>query len=347
MRRSLVAVFCFIFCFLLKGQDKPVWIESDTRSVTYSKEIFITGFAEGNINSGETAEKAVERIKTTAQNNLLESVRLNMQSHTQSSMDAVSSNNRYEETETFSNQTSKSVAAEITGMKVESYFDKTTNYIYAFAYVNKHELIGYYKSNLLMNVSQIEGLLQTANDLEVNGEKAKARRQCEAATPLFDKVRLAQDMLTAIDAKITAEDLQQKSVEQLYNTLAQMSARLAQAVLIYVENSEDLFGEKVNIIANKLKAEMAVSGCSFTEDIEKTDFKLTINAKTREGSAFNDIVFCYVDVAVELYDMHKQKTVYSDELSEKGGSSSHEKAARKAMENAVVKIINKISSWIK
>jgi hypothetical protein len=347
MRRSLVAVFCFIFCFLLKGQDKPLWLESDIRSGTYPKDIFITGFAEGNINPGETPEKAVERIKTTAQNNLLESVRLNIQSHTRSSIDAISSNNTYEETETFSNQTSKSVAAEITGMKVESYFDKKVNYVYAFAYVNKYELIGYYKSNLLMNISQIEGLLQTASDLEASGEKAKARKQCEAATPLFYKIRHAQDMLTAIDTKITAEDLQQKNVEQLYNTLTQMSARLAQAVLVYVENSEDLFGQEVDIVANKLKAEMAVSGCSFTEDVAKADFKLNINAKTREGSAFNDIVFCYVDVAVELYDMHKEKVIYSDELSEKGGSSSQEKAARKAMENAVAKIINKISNWIK
>jgi hypothetical protein len=193
----------------------------------------------------------------------------------------------------------------------------------------------------------VEGLLQTAQDLVNNSEKPKARQQCEMAKPLFDKIRLIQDSLSAISPDISTEDLQQKKVEQLYNTLTQMSAQLAQAVLVYVESSEDLFGEKVNIVANKLKAEMAVSGCSFIDDAAKADFKLTIHAKAREGSKTENIVFCFADVAVELYDTHKQKTVYSDELAEKGGSTSQDKASRKAMENAVAKIINKISNWIK
>jgi hypothetical protein len=346
MTRSLVAVLCFIFCFFLKGQDRPLWLDSDIRSMKYPKDVYLTGFAQGNINADESMENAIERIKTTAQNTLLESIRLNMQSRTHSATDAFSSNNHYEETETFSNQTLKSVAAEITGMKVESYFDKKTNHVYAFAYVNKDELIGYYKSNLSMNIGQIEGILQTANDLEANNEKAKARQQCNEVIGLFDKIRYVQDLLIAIDASSSNENLQIKKTELLYNKLTQMSARLAQAVLVYVENDEDLFEQKVNIIANKLKAEMAESGCSFIEDAKKADFKLTIHARTREGSVSNNLVFCYVDVTVELYDIHKQKAVYSDELSEKGGSNTQDKAARKAMENTVSKIINKISSWI-
>jgi hypothetical protein len=438
MRQTSLVIFFALVYLALLGQDKPLWLDNDFRSLQFPSSSFLTGYAEGNVNAGETAEKAVERIKTTAQNSLLESVRVNMKSNTQSSTTAVSAGNNYSETEMYNSQTSKSADAEITGMKVESYTDKKTNYIYAFAYANRYEVIGYYKSILSTNISQIEGLLQTAQNLETNKEKAKARQQCEITKPLFDKVRYAQDMLTAIDAKISAadlqqtkieqmyntlaqlqarldvkyelidnykgnleknitqvegllqtaqdlvnnsekpkarqqcemakplfdkiretqkslsgiapdistEDLQQKKVEQLYNTLTQMSARLAQAVLVYVESNEDLFEKKVNIVANKLKAEMAVSGCSFTDDAAKADFLLRISATTRESSVVEGIVFCHADVAVELYDTHKQKSVYGNEISQKGGSSSAEKAGHKALSDVAIKIAKELKNWV-
>jgi hypothetical protein len=438
MVKSVVTLFCFIFCFALKGQDKPVWIESDMRSAKYPKDVFITGFAQGNPNSGETVEKAIERIKTTAQSNLLESIRVSMQSQTSSSSEAISINNSYEEIESFNNHTSKDITAEITGMKVESYFNKKTNYIHAFAYANKYELIGYYKSNLTVNIGQLESFVETAQDLEASNEKAKARQQLELAKPLFDKARYAQDLLTAIDIKIAAEDLQQAKTETLYNTfsqlqarldikyekidnlknsliknitqmegylqtskdlemngekpkarqqceeaklllvkmreiqdslfaiepkitsenlqqakteqlyneITQMSARLVQATLVYVENNEDLFGKDVDIVSNKLKSELAVKGCSFVDNAEKADFLLRVKASARESSTNGNIVFCYADVAVELYDTHKQKSVYSNEVSQKGSSSSKEKAGIKALSDVVPKIAEELKTWI-
>ncbi|MDL2262351.1 hypothetical protein LJC11_02485 [Bacteroidales bacterium OttesenSCG-928-I21] len=444
MRHFLNKIFFLLFLLLcysvvLFGQESPDWLDVDIRLVRFSNKAYLTGYAEGNINTGETLEKAIERIKTTAQGNLLESIRVNMKSHTLSNIEATSIGNNYYESETFSNQIQKYTIGEIIGMKVESYFDKKTKIISAFAYVNRIEIISYYKSilsadvsqvegllqtiqnleinkeknkarqeckivkplfskirdiqgmliaiepnipnedlqhakieqyyniftqlearldikyelienfksNLSKSIIQIEGLLQTARELEISGEKPKARQQCESAQKLFITLRTIQDSLSLVEPKISANDLQQAKTEQIYNDLTQMSARLSQATLIYVESNEDLFDQKVNIVANKLKAELAVNGCSFTEDTANSDFTLRINAKTRESSTSNNIVFCYVDIVVELYDNNKQKTVFNDELAEKGGSSSLEKAARKAMENAVPKIINKISNWIK
>ena len=443
MRHFLNKTFFFLLLsccsIVLFGQGTPDWLDADVRLVQFSDKVYLTGYAEGNINAEETLEKAIERVKTTAQGNLLESIRVNMKSNTQSNIEAASFGNNYYETETFSNQTLKNTAAEIVGMKVESYFDKKTKIISAFAYTKRQEVVNYYKNILSVNISQVEGVLQTAQNLETNKEKTKSRQQCETIIPLFSRIRYAQDMLITIDSKISADDLQQAKIEQLYNTftqlqarldvkyelidnlknslskniiqidgflqtakeleasgekpkarnqceeanklfikirtlqdsllliepkisindlqqvkteqfhseITQMSARLAQATLVYVESIEDLFGQKVNIVANKLKANLAVNGCSFTDESEKSDFRLTINAKTRESSTSNDIVYCYADITIELYDNHKGKAVFNDDLSEKGGSSSADKAARKAMENAVTQIINKISNWIK
>ncbi|MDR3327470.1 MAG: hypothetical protein LBT04_05005, partial [Prevotellaceae bacterium] len=402
-------------------------------------ETFLTGFAEGNINGNETVDRALERIKTTAQSQLIENIKVSMSSNTRSEMYSNSVNGNYIEDESLYNATEKSSAAEIVGMKVESYYDKKSKMVYAFVYANKHELLGFYKAKLSSDVMQLEGILQTAKNLEVNKEKAKARQQLPAIQPLLVKIHASQELLIAIDTKIAAEDLQQAKVkqmlddlaqiqarldvkyeilekfqnrlttnitqidgflktatelensgekpkarqqcemaknalvtvrtiqdsmvmvepkitsnelqtaktEQFHNEITQMSARLAQAVLVFIKSNEDLFGAKVNIVANKLKSELAVNGCSFIDDETKADLKFKINVSTRESSSNGNIVFCFVDVSYELYDAHKQKVVFSDEIAEKGGSTSQDKAARKAMENAVNKIINKISIYIK
>ena len=58
-----------------------------------------------------------------------------------------------------------------------------------------------------------------------------------------------------------------KLTEFFYNTLAQMHARLAQAVYVFVESRETNFSKPSTILANQLKAELAKKGCSFTDDL--------------------------------------------------------------------------------
>jgi len=124
-------------------------------------------------------------------------------------------------------------------------------------------------------------------------------------------------------------------------------ARLAQGIYIYVENNEDLFGQKVDIVANKVKAVLAANGCSFTGNNEQADFTLRISVTTRASDNPGTIVFCYTDTAIELYDNHKQKIMYSDEIAQKGGSNSLEKAGRQAMSDTATKISEKLLPWIK
>jgi hypothetical protein len=439
MKKKSFILLYILTSFALFGQERPDWLDEDLRNVQFSTQTFLTGFAEGNMNGDEMLDRAIERIKTVAQSALLENIRVSMKSNTRSEMNSISSNGNYNEYESLLNSTEKSTNAEIVGMKVESYFDKKTKFVYAFAYVNKHELIGFYKAKLSSDIVQVEGILQTAKNLEANKEKDKARQQCTAIKPILNKISSSQELLISIDPKIAIEDLQQAKIKQLlddfaqiqarldikyellekyqnrlttsmtqiegllqtakdlensgekpkarqqcetaknilvtvrsiqdsmvmvepkiasnelqtakteqfHNEITQMSARLAQAVLVFVESDEDLFGEKVNIVAHKLKSELAVNGCSFIDEAEKADLKFKINVSTRTSSSSENVVFCFVDVSYELYDTHKQKVVFSDEIAEKGGSTSQDKAARKAMESAVNKIINKISTYLK
>lgn len=435
-------LFC-VFCLLIVGgifsQNAPDWMDSDFRKLQYPSSVYITGFASGNVLAGEDIAKAAERIKSVAQSDLLESIRVNMKSSSHSSISSSSVNGKYYEEESFNNASSKSIKAEIVGMKVETYYNSKTKNMYAFAFANRNDVIAYYKgllssdilqiegyynaaqklygqndraaarlqcqaalslfskvaesqgmlvavnpqmsasdlqdakvrlmydgllqlqskldpkfelverlqSSLLQKLSQAESYLNTSKNLIDDGEKSKARTQCELARKMLDEIRVVQDSLQLVEPTISSDKLERVRTENLHNDVNILSARLAQAVMVYVENDEDLFGQKVNVVANKLKSQMSVSGCGFTDDESQADFKLTLKASTRESSATESIVFCYADVSYDLYDENKQKSVYSDDISEKGGSISKEKASRKAMENAANKIMESIAPWLK
>ncbi|GHT08352.1 hypothetical protein AGMMS49525_17550 [Bacteroidia bacterium] len=296
--KKTISTFCFLFVFLaLFGQETPpAWLNENVRASRYSSEIFYTGFAYNIIESGKSLQELAERSKTDAQTELVRKIRVKIEAHTQSTISTQNTNGKYNESEGFSSEAKTSAGAEIVGIKTESYYDKASNTVYAFACVNKYELAGYYKANIGMHLQQAEGSLTTAEQLEQGGEKAKARKQCEEAIPLLAKVRYAQDLLTAIDAA-DSESLQQTKTEDLRSKATQMLARLAQGVYVYVASSEDNFGKTENVLANKLKAILAKSGCSFVENDTQADFKLTISANTRKLDALpsSNIVFVYAD----------------------------------------------------
>jgi hypothetical protein len=305
--KVLLLNLVLIPCVAMAQGTVPFWIDADVRSAQYPAETYYTGFAEVSVASGEGQEKALNRAKQRAVGELSERVRVEVSTEKKSTDVSISGSDIEEQIRsTFEAEVKTASNAEIIGAKVESYYDRGKGIVYAFAYANKHELATYYKANIAMLIQQVEGSLNTAEELEHSKEKSKARKHCEDAIPVFAKIRYAQDLLTALDAA-DGESLQQAKSEALRNKATQMMARLAQGLYVYVESSEDLFGKKVNIIVGKLKAILAKNGCSFTDDEEQADLKLTLTTTTRESSNLNGLVFCYADTEVDLYDNLSKK----------------------------------------
>lgn len=211
----------------------------------------------------------------------------------------------------------------------------------------KFEIVANLSNELTQKIMLVESLLKTSKDLAGNGEKAKAKQQCEMARNMLTDVREVQESIKSTDPSVTVETLMQRTVEGLDNEIKLLSAQLAQAIMIYIESSEDMFGKPVSVMAGRLKSLMSTQGCSFTDDAANADYKLSLTAGTRVGSTNENFVFCYSDVSIDFFDNHKQKSVYSDDISEKGGSTTKEKAARKAMENAAAKILSSLEPWLK
>ena len=347
MRKTiLLSLLMSTVSLALSGQVKPSWTNASVRDADFPSRAFFTGFTQGTVRAGETVEEAKQRLLRDAQGLLTEGIRVTVRSEV-ASQTISTRTDQNEQIDAIFDATVETVAdAEIVGINFEPPFhDPSSGIVYAFVWVNRFELIGYYRANLNMNLTQAEGLLQTARDLEESGENARARSQGEAVVPLLARVRQLQDMLTAIDVNSTSETLQQPRTELLHNQLVQTLVRLAQSVYVHIESIEDNFSQPSTIIINQLKSELATMGCSFTDDPEQAHFLIRIMATTRLHGVTHGLTVCFADVTVSLFDVRRNRSVFQDEFSQRGVHSSQETAGRRALEGVASVIAERISPW--
>lgn len=345
LNRVIILILCLTSLNIVKAQKEPDWMIHSWRTEQYPSNVFITGFAQDEKNSNESIAEANERLKDMARANLSESILASVQSVSENYKQSIAVNGSETINENFQTKTNVSTDLEINGIRVESYAkDKI---ISGFAYANKYEIIGYYKANLNMYVQQIEGFISTATELEEKREKNKAKAEFNKTLPVFTEVTKAQGILSAVDKNITEDDLKMEQTMKLYNEVVQANARLEQGIYVYVFTNENVFGEKINAIETHLKAILAENGCSFTNDENEADWKVKINAMTREFNFSNNVYFSYVDAEVKLFKAPSDKHVYQNEFTQKGAhSKSYGEAARKAYNELSKPISKKILTWI-
>jgi len=342
---TVLAVLLLISIKSVKSQSEPAWMMEGWRSEQYPTSVYITGFAQDGKNNKETIAEATERVKNIARANLSEGIIASVQSVSDSYSQSVLEGDKETVKETFKSEIQVSTNLEINGIRVESFVKD--NIVYGFAYANKYEIIGYYKSNLNMQIQQIEGFINTALELEKNNEKNKAKAEFEKALPLFDQVKTAQGILSALDKNATDDDLKMKKTMELYNEVIQAKARLAQGIFVYINSNELIFGEETTALENHLKAILAENGCSFTEDEITADWKIDIIASSREYNYSNNVYFSYVDAEVKLFKAPSDKHVYQNEFTQKGAhSKSYRFAAKNAYDEISKPISEKILTWI-
>jgi len=349
MKKVYILLFAVICANVVWGQTSPNWLQSEDRERNYPNTVFITGFTPGNVRAGETKTDAEARLRKDAQAYLTEAILVQVNSEKQKrdtrTKTQATGKEEIEQIESiFESTVNTSSNLELAGVKTDSYIDDSKGLIYGFAYVNKYELIGYYNASLNMNMQQLESVLNTAKQLEASGEKAKARTQYQDAVPLLIKVEQAQDVVVALDHNA---NIQYDKTAQYRSEIVQALARLSQGVYIYMESKEDMFGKSSALVSNKIKSILSKNGCSFTTDAAQADFILKLNATAREYGNPGQIVFCYADVEVELIKKQTQKTVYQEELKQKGGHTTYENAAREAFEEVGNIVAKKLMEWVK
>ncbi|MDR3328320.1 MAG: hypothetical protein LBT04_09485 [Prevotellaceae bacterium] len=354
-KRVTVLVFALLLlpCTLFAQGTAPSWFEGDVRSVQYPQNEYYTGFAQISVASTGNVTNATNRAKQIAIGELSDRVRVLVETE-KKSIDVSYSGSNIEEQifSKFQLEIKTASQTEVVGSNVSTYLNPKDNSIYAFAFVKRTDLIAYYQKQITLNLNKIDGALQTASELVEKGYKMKARRQCEIAVPFFAKVAYAQDLLTAVDGSADDNTLLQRRSERLRNTLIQTITDLENSTFVYVECNETVNGQNVVHIADRLPGLLTEGGCqcSIVEMEEEADYIIKVNASlARCNDAPDNIVFCYANATVSVYNARTQKMQMPKIAETKGGwtNKNRAKATEEAFDGLTDKIVEKVIPMIK
>jgi hypothetical protein len=101
-----------------------------------------------------------------------------------------------------------------------------------------------------------------------------------------------------------------------------------------------------NLLSNKIKTKLTKQGCTFTKNAPQSDFQLYIKATERQSNSDRDFVYCYLDVTFELFETSTGESVFVDDFSQKGVSTSRDRAVRAAVDDAAEAISENIIPYI-
>lgn len=330
----------------------PAWLSPAVREMEYPTTAYFSEFTEGNLRPNENVSALLDRLKSDAKRGAAGSIRTLIHSVVEKTDRQETYVQDFQFTSVYQDYTRQSVQADIASIHTEPYYDEGRKWGYAFAYVKKTELATYYRAQIALQLQQLENALALSATFVNDRQKAKARKACEDALQPLAKIEFAQDLLTAVCPGDTT-GMRLHQLFRLKKELFQTLASLEQSIYIYLQCSETNFGQPVRILEPEMKRILAKEQCSFAEDPDEADFKITITATTRqhEGNvAFGDgtFKFSYADVEVEVFSNYKRKQVYNGQVSEKnnGDVATYESAGRNALKLAASKVWNEIKPWI-
>lgn len=333
--------------------NAPVWLDGDVRNMQFPQNSFYTGFSEIPITPNEGQEKALNRAKQKALGELSDRVRVMVKSDKVLTDISISGSGIEEQISSkFSSLVNTTSQTEVTGSKVDSYYDSKNRIVYAFAYVSRAELSNYYQNQISLWLNKVEGAIQTAGELAEKGYKMKASKQCESVADDFAKVLYAQDLLTAIKGNADDSVLQQSRSERIRNILVQTITDLENSTYIYLQCNETVNGQTVVHIADRLPGMLTEKGCgcNFTDLKEEADYVINIEVHlSRCNDAPDNVVFCYANATVKVFNIHTLKTLMPKIEETKGGwtSGNKAKATEEAFNALADKIVDKVMPMIK
>ena len=331
----------------------PDWYNAASRKMHYSPETWYTGYVEGELQNGESLEKAMSRLKDAARVELVSTIRTSVEQTMQewTSSDLQQSTTSFEEQirETFVSETRiSSSIRDIPGLKIEAYHNPNTKQIAAFAYVKRTTLIAQLTRRIAMETGKAQSSLAQVELFIHNGQKPEAQKMMETVLQQVAKIEDSQSLLAVVDENADEESLQMKETHKIKQTLTNMYAQLQNAIKIYLQCGTKLFDSEYTMLVGKIRGELSSLGVSFVNDAEQSNWAIFIDVSAREGKKYEYsggvIYYAYVDAQIRIIKTATGQHIYENVITEKDG---HAEGYTQAAVLAYQHIAPKISEIIK
>ena len=325
-------------CLGLSAQ-KPTWTETDGRNALFPAADYYTGYAIREIEGN--AGDAVNKATADAMSSLSSAISTEVTAVTRVSVAMSDNGDEYRESESLESTSDIMSSSMLADVGKEIYIDRQANTVHVMVYVSRNNLLSYYDSTIEVVRSEALARHSRAMSHIRNGDKSEALKEKQK---LEEDIMLIRKLFKGYTA--TSGSTPDTSVmTNLEKALQEVSDALHRGILICFR--PDGNPGQASLIIDKLKGTLSHHGCTFVSTPAEADFIATVSSVTRSGEMYDDIYHSFADVNIKLRNLRKNVEVYNDVVTAKGSALSDSAANRKAIENSVNKITEKIINVIK
>lgn len=200
--KNIFYFFMFVFFFQNTYAQTPDWIDFNYRNQSYPSSAFFTGFSWDEKMKSETPSQLLERLEGNATTELIESVQVTVESetvHNTLEMDE-------EVHEQFKQASTSFSRVNLTGLKLQTFYDKKDQTGYALAYVEKPELIKYYENLGKQNLEKIGQRIGLAEEYISKNNESRALQEYLSCLTLLRETEEAMAMVILLRGTETPLD---------------------------------------------------------------------------------------------------------------------------------------------
>jgi len=174
----------------------PNWTNFSQRQQLYPQSEYFIGFSMNNKHKEESQVALLEKLSTSAVEELVSTVQVTVESVTTQIQSEV--NDKL--SSSFKSASTSFSKIELTGLKTETYYDKRKKMGYALAYVNKQDLIDYYIARLDNLSRNIAGKIDAAEQYISNNDEENALKAYYNCMPMFREAESAYTIVMLLRA---------------------------------------------------------------------------------------------------------------------------------------------------
>lgn len=341
MRFFLLFLFIIGKCFLVSAQKiLPEWIK-------YTSSEYIYDF-QTDLNNNQP-----ENIFL---NNLTNNTRANLAKQLQVKIKEVSSLKK--ETDDghssikYSSNTIFHTDIDLQLVNTKTFYDSNTNKGYVISYINKNEAKNYCKNEILKIINNTNIDLSVIYTLIKNDSKFKAKEEIDK---ILNKVEECDKLLIKLNLfGINKDEYINLSSDlgKIKKEIKDLKIGMDYGTILYIICNAEIFGEDNLMLNEELKGLLADPMISFTNDLNKADWIIRINANARKLNFqcinSQSFYFTMVDSKISIYKSRTSQLVYENKISTKGGHTiNYNEAALAAYSKLSKQLSNIIIKYIK
>lgn len=216
---------------LLFGQT-PDWVTGQGRSARFPESVYLTGYGLATVGGEVTRERAGESAVSAARKNLVEKVRVSIQTVTSSRTEE--QGERY--SSFFASAVQSTASLDVEGLATATHEDGET--VYAFVSVKREALRAIYAQRVASLKGELTQKAAAARSYDASGNSAKALDEYLSCYPVIRQLEESQSVLGAVSASFSPGELQREAStnEVTITTIRQAVATLLQRPLRSVDD---------------------------------------------------------------------------------------------------------------